>query len=148
MSDKMYIDPQRPGIIRWNDDPTAGILAGIRAAEIVAAVNDAQELRAEIERLNSAFSDCAENAEAWKAEAERLRVVLKETRPFLEAHEFSDTEFGRERRATRDRLLAAIGNEQCEVGVAGGAVEQKEPPDDQIDQLDLIRPCDAPLRRR
>jgi hypothetical protein len=48
---KMFIDPSRPGIIRWNDDPTAGILAGVRAAEIVQAVNDAAGLRAEIERL-------------------------------------------------------------------------------------------------
>ena len=36
---KMFVDPQRPGIIRWDDDPTAGILAGMRAAEIVRAVN-------------------------------------------------------------------------------------------------------------
>ena len=36
---KMFVDPAKPGIIRHEDDPTAGILAGMRAKDICAAVN-------------------------------------------------------------------------------------------------------------
>jgi hypothetical protein len=36
---KMFVDLDRPGIIRHEDDPTAGILAGMRAKDICAACN-------------------------------------------------------------------------------------------------------------
>lgn len=42
---KMFVDPKSHGIIRWDDDPTAGILAGMRAKEIVTAVNSYDALR-------------------------------------------------------------------------------------------------------
>lgn len=46
---RMFIDPQRPGIVRWNDDPMTGILAGVRAQEIVTTVNAYDDMRAALE---------------------------------------------------------------------------------------------------
>lgn len=77
---KMFIDPQRPGIIRWNDDPTTGILAGMRAAEIVRAVNAHDELVEAVDtllmlfgRTGDAFYDFEEIAEVYHKETGRLR---------------------------------------------------------------------------
>lgn len=49
---KMFVDPQRPGIIRQEEDPTAGMLAGMRAKDICAACNYYNDLIALIEKAN------------------------------------------------------------------------------------------------
>lgn len=36
---KYFTDPAKPGIIRWNDDETAGALVGMKAAEWVRILN-------------------------------------------------------------------------------------------------------------
>jgi hypothetical protein len=40
------VDPARPGIVRFDDDPTAGILVGMMAAEVVKRWNDYRRMRA------------------------------------------------------------------------------------------------------
>lgn len=72
---KMRIDPQRPGIIRWDDDPLTGILAGIRSAEIVEAVNAHDGLKAENDRM--------------QAEIERLEAKVRKL--LVENHELKRT---------------------------------------------------------
>lgn len=47
---KMFVDPNRPGIIRHEDDPTAGMLAGMRAKDICAACNYYNDLLDLIEK--------------------------------------------------------------------------------------------------
>ncbi len=41
---KWYVDPQQKGIIRFDDCPLSGILAGTKAQQIVTAVNSHDEL--------------------------------------------------------------------------------------------------------
>lgn len=47
---KMFVDPRWSGIIRREDDPTAGMLAGMRAKDICAACNYYNDLIALIEK--------------------------------------------------------------------------------------------------
>jgi len=46
-----WVDPIKPGIVRFNDDPTCGILAGSQAKTVVRAVNSHEELLGALQRL-------------------------------------------------------------------------------------------------
>lgn len=73
---KMRIDPQRPGIIRWDDDPLTGILAGIRAAEIVEAVSAHDGLKAEIERLRADLAAALEDRARFPAKPDGIGRMI------------------------------------------------------------------------
>lgn len=48
---KMFVDPEQRGIIRYVDDPMAGMLAGMHSAEVVEACNSYDALRSERDAL-------------------------------------------------------------------------------------------------
>ena len=82
---KMSIDPSRPGIIRWGDDGMTGMLAGMHAAQIVAACNAHEELvtalrelLARAENFHAAdvrFADFAAASDAMKQARDALAKV-------------------------------------------------------------------------
>lgn len=82
---KMFIEPSRPGVIRWDDDPLTGILAGLRAAEIVEAVNAHDEMKAEIARVQEAKRKALEIADERSKENVGLRAEVKRLRAALRA---------------------------------------------------------------
>lgn len=41
---KMFVDPVRPGIVRWNDDEMTGFIVGPKALEVVRAMNNHDDL--------------------------------------------------------------------------------------------------------
>lgn len=48
---KVHVDPVNKGLIRFNDDPTAGILVGIEALNVARAINCHDEMLRALENL-------------------------------------------------------------------------------------------------
>jgi hypothetical protein len=61
-NEKWFVDPNHKGIVRFNDDPYTGILAGDRAKQIVDAVNSHDEL---IEALQYAVKVIEKSDQWW-----------------------------------------------------------------------------------
>ena len=65
---KMFVDPAKPGIIRHEDDPTAGMLAGMRAKDICAAINYYNDL-----------IDLMEKAKDGRYSSEAIGIAFRNT---------------------------------------------------------------------
>ncbi len=86
---KWVTDPIKPGIVRFNDDPTTGFLIGQRdnAAFIAHASDDIPSLLAEVKRLTAALAEAESiNSEfSWEYAAqiaERFGVNESDRRKF------------------------------------------------------------------
>lgn len=79
-------DPMRFG----NVQPRPSLGAEIFERQYRQACQDHASAMAEIERLNSAFDDCAESANRWHAEAERLRAALGQIISFADSNGMQD----------------------------------------------------------
>ena len=75
---KFRIDPVRPGIVRFDDDPTAGILVGIKAAEVVRRWNAFPELVAALQACEAARDATPDQQDEAYQQARAVLATLKE----------------------------------------------------------------------
>ena len=76
---QMFIDPDHPGIIRYVNDPMAGILAGRLAPQIVKAINSHATLTARVKQLEKALKASLavltepgmQDVDEWKADQKK-----------------------------------------------------------------------------